>query len=213
MAAGVQRLFCSEPDFTIIIENYYQYLNGPAACRADMSTTHNSGEPIDRLYREHCSWLQAWLRARLGNAWDAADLAHDTYLRMLRHGTRPLAEDSRRYLVRIASGLMIDLFRRRSIESAYLEALACLPEADIPCEESRLLAIEALVELDRILHGLAPKARQAFLLCKVDGLGYRDVAQVLGVSVSSVEKYIAAALLACYGVFYAGDAGDADKGI
>ncbi|KAF1042163.1 MAG: putative RNA polymerase sigma factor FecI [Herbaspirillum frisingense] len=171
-----------------------------------MSTVNNSGEPIDRLYQEHCGWLQGWLRAKLGNAWDAADLAHDTYLRILRHETRSAAADSRRYLARIANGLMIDLFRRRSIESAYLEALSWLPEADAPSEETRYLAIEALVELDAILHGLAPKVRQAFLLCKVDGLGYREVAQALGVSVSSVEKYIAAALVACYGAFYMGGA-------
>lgn len=169
-----------------------------------MATVNNSGEPIDRLYRENCSWLQGWLRTKLGNAWDAADLAHDTYLRILRHDSRPAAADSRPYLVQIAKGLMIDLFRRRSIEGAYLDALACLPEAETPSEENRFLAIEALVELDRILYGLAPKARHAFLLCKVDGLSYREVAQLLGVSVSSVEKYIAAALVACYGAFYAG---------
>lgn len=171
-----------------------------------MSTTHTSGEPVDRLYQDHSAWLQGWLRTKLGNAWDAADLAHDTYLRILRHDTRPAAEDSKRYLVQIASGLVIDLFRRRSIESAYLDALAHLPEAEAPSEETRLLAIEALMELDRILYGLAPKARQAFLLCKVDGLSYRDVAEALGVSVSSVEKYIAAALQACYLAFYHGNA-------
>ncbi|MDR6586007.1 RNA polymerase subunit sigma [Herbaspirillum sp. BH-1] len=163
-----------------------------------MSTLHHSGQPIERLYTEHCAWLQAWLRSRLGNAWDAADLAHDTYLRILRRETEPDAGDARRYLVQIANGLMIDLFRRRSIEAAYLDALGNLPAGQVPCEETRMLAIEALVELDRILHAMAPKARQAFLLCKVDGLSYREVAQVLAVSVSSVEKYIAAALVACY---------------
>ncbi|MBP0600859.1 sigma-70 family RNA polymerase sigma factor [Herbaspirillum sp. LeCh32-8] len=169
-----------------------------------MSTVNNSGEPIDRLYQENCGWLQGWLRTKLGNAWDAADLAHDTYLRILRQDSRPAAADARRYLVQIAKGLMIDLFRRRSIESAYLDALTTLPAVEAPSEETRLLAIEALVELDRILFGLAPKARQAFLLCKVDGLSYREAALALGVSVSSVEKYIAAALLACYGVLHTG---------
>lgn len=168
-----------------------------------MSTLPHSGEPIERLYQDHCRWLQAWLRARLGNAWDAADLAHDTYLRILRRDIAPASGDARRYLVQIANGLMIDLFRRRSIEAAYLEALAGLPEAQTPSEENRLQAIEALLELDRLLNSLAPRARQAFLLCKVDGLSYREVAQTLGVSLSSVEKYIAAALMACYGGVYA----------
>ncbi|WP_256081105.1 sigma-70 family RNA polymerase sigma factor [Massilia sp. YIM B04103] len=157
----------------------------------------SSSHPLHSLYTDHGAWLRNWLRAKLGNAWDAADLAHDTYVRILQAGTRPAAEDSRRYLVQVANGLMIDLFRRRRIETAYLEALSLLPEAQVPSEESRALAVEALLELDRLLHKLPAKARHAFLLCKLDGLSYRDIAAQLGVSVSSVEKYIAAALQAC----------------
>ncbi|NVD96881.1 sigma-70 family RNA polymerase sigma factor [Massilia sp. BJB1822] len=157
----------------------------------------SSSHPLHSLYTDHGAWLRNWLRAKLGNAWDAADLAHDTYVRILQAGTRPAAEDSRRYLVQVANGLMIDLFRRRRIEAAYLEALSLLPEAQAPSEESRALAIEALLELDRLLHKLPAKARHAFLLCKLDGLSYREIAVQLGVSVSSVEKYIAAALQAC----------------
>ena len=93
---------------------------------------------------------------------------------------------------------MIDLYRRRRVEAAYLEALALLPEQMAPSEEARALALEALVEIDAALNGLPPKARKALLLCKLDGMAYRDIAAELGVSVSSVEKYIAAGLLACY---------------
>ena len=42
----------------------------------------------------------------------------------------------------------------------------------------------------------------ALLLCKLDGLSYRDIAERLNVSLSSVEKYVAAALLACYQALY-----------
>lgn len=40
------------------------------------------------------------------------------------------------------------------------------------------------------------------MLCKLDGLSYREIAAKLQVSVSSVEKYIAAGLLACYQTLY-----------
>ncbi|MBB3117116.1 sigma-70 family RNA polymerase sigma factor [Pseudoduganella violacea] len=157
----------------------------------------SSSHPLHSLYTDHGAWLRNWLRAKLGNAWDAADLAHDTYVRILHAGTRPAAEDGRRYLAQVANGLMIDLFRRRQIEAAYLEALRVLPEAQTPSEEDRALAVEAVLELDRLLHKLPAKARSAFLLCKLDGMNYRDIAAQLDVSVSSVEKYIAAALQAC----------------
>ena len=153
---------------------------------------------IEILYADHHGWLYGWLRRKLGSAVEAADLAHDTYLRILHTGRVPDAEQSRRHLAQIANGLVIDLYRRRQIESAYLDAIAHLPPALAPSEEVRALAVEALAELDAILHSLPAKAREALLLCKLDGMGYRDIAAQLGVSVSSVEKYIASALVACY---------------
>ncbi|MDY7532674.1 sigma-70 family RNA polymerase sigma factor [Pseudomonas sp. Bout1] len=153
---------------------------------------------VETLYVDHNGWLRTLLRRKLGNAFDAADLAHDVYLQLMRKGQLPPSGESRRHLTQIANGLVIDLYRRRQIESAYLQALALTPEPCTPDEETRALAIEALIEIDVALHTLQPKARQALLLCKLDGLSYREIAAKLQVSVSSVEKYIAAGLLACY---------------
>lgn len=154
-------------------------------------------QQIEVLYSNHHGWLQGWLRGKLGSAFDAADLAHDTYLRILARGRAPRPEESRQHLAQIANGLMIDLFRRRHIEAAYIEALAHLPPAATPTPEQRALIIEALTEIDTILASLPAKVREAFLLCKVEGLDYREIARRLDVSVSSVEKYMVRALLAC----------------
>lgn len=166
--------------------------------------TINTAESLDleALYTNHHGWLHGWLRKKLGNAFDAADLAHDTYLRIITSGNLFPQEESRRYLTRIANGLVIDLYRRRHIESAYLEAISVLPEQEVPSEEARALVIEALMEIDTILRGLPCKARQALLLCKIDGMSYREIASRLDVSISSVEKYIASSLFACYRALY-----------
>lgn len=153
---------------------------------------------FDALYSEHHGWLRRWLRARLGCSHTAADLAHDTYLRILNRGVTPEPEQSRRFLVQIAKGLMVDHHRRRRIEAAYLETLSLLPEPQAPSPEVRALTIEALVKIDTLLHELPEKPRRAFLLCRLDGLSYREIAEALSVSVSSVEKYIARALLICH---------------
>ncbi|OZI34339.1 RNA polymerase subunit sigma [Bordetella genomosp. 10] len=157
---------------------------------------------VQDLYREHHGWLYGWLRRRLDHAGDAADLAHDTYVRVLTVGRAPRPDESRRYLTQIAKGLAIDLYRRRHIEQAYLDTVAVLAPSQAPSEETRAIVIQTLMELDELLNRLPAKARQAFLLCKLDGLSYREIAALLKVSVSSVEKYIAAALAACYAVRY-----------
>ena len=153
---------------------------------------------IESLYTEHHGWLRTWLRRRLGNAFDAADLAHDTYLRILHSGRIPEPQQSRQHLAQIAKCLVIDLYRRRQIEAAYLDTIAQLPPQHAPSEESRALTLQALIEIDVILNGLTARVREALLLSRLDGLSYSEIAARQGVTVSSVKKYIATALLACY---------------
>ena len=71
-----------------------------------MSATGTSSQPIEVLYGDHHGWLRGWLRKRLGNAFDAADLAHDTYVRILASGSMPQPDQSRRHLTQIANGQM-----------------------------------------------------------------------------------------------------------
>ena len=84
---------------------------------------------VNDLYCDHHGWLNGWLRKRLGNAFDAADLTQDTFVRVIKARSALDIREPRPYLSRIAKGLLIDLIRRRSLEQAYLEALATLPEA------------------------------------------------------------------------------------
>ena len=158
-----------------------------------------SKDVVGVLYDEHRGWLVGWLRGKLGCAHSAADLAQDTFVRIL--GKRDaLAEvrEPRAYLTTIARSLLIDSYRRAAIERAYLDALAGLPEQESPSPEDRLLLLEALVRIDVMLDGLSAKARQAFLLSRLDGLPYTEIALQLGVSLSSVEKYMAQAVRHCY---------------
>ncbi|MGH8465749.1 MAG: sigma factor, partial [Pseudomonas sp.] len=73
------------------------------------------------LYCDHHGWLNGWLRKRLGNGFDAADLTQDTFVRVLKARNALDIREPRPYLSRIAKGLLIDLFRRRSLEQAYLQ--------------------------------------------------------------------------------------------
>lgn len=79
---------------------------------------------VQHIYEQHHSWLRGWLKGKLHNASDAADVAHDTFVRMLggRHAAQIL--EPRDYLATIARGLVIDRYRRHAIEQAYRQTLA-----------------------------------------------------------------------------------------
>ncbi len=154
-------------------------------------------DTIGELYEANHGWLVGWLNRKLGCRSTAADLAQDTFLRILTKRDLPAIEVPRAYLTTVAHGLMVNMIRRRELESAYLAELALLPEADTPSPETRAIVLETLVKLDAMLDGLAPKVRRAFLLQQLEGLTHAAIAEQLHVSVSSVRQYIAKAMLHC----------------
>ncbi len=155
-------------------------------------------QTLHALYRDHRSWLENWLRRRMGNAWDAADLSQDTFVRVLA-SAQPLADlrEPRAYLLTVGKRLLSNFYTRRSLEQAYLEALARLPEESVPSPEQRWLLLETLQALDELLDGLAPVVRRAFLWSQLEGLGYREIAERLKVSERTVKRYMAQAYEHC----------------
>lgn len=154
---------------------------------------------VGLLYAEHHSWLLGWLRRKANGADYAADLAQDTFIRILNQPEQCCAgmREPRAYLATVAQRLLINYAERQSLERAYLEVLAQLPPCHTPSPEARLLILEALHEIDRMLDGLPPKAREAFLLSQLEGLGYSDIGLRLGVTVRTVKRYMAAAFMQC----------------
>jgi len=160
-------------------------------------------QSVATLYRDHHGWLHGWLRKRLGDREQAADIAQDTFLRLLLGGRLPSLDEGRSYLAQIARNLVIDQWRRQRIERAYLDSIAHLPEPESPSLETRAMVIETLLQIDAMLDAMPAKVREAFLLSQFEGLTYPQVAERLQVSVSSVQKYMQRAISACYQVLYA----------
>lgn len=156
---------------------------------------------VESLYTEHHHWLHGWLRRKLGGADDAAaDLAHDTFVRVLRAqraGSLGVLHEARAYLTTVARRLLINQARRQALERAWLETIALLPEPEAPSEEQRAIVLETLQRIDAMLDGLPPRAREAFLLVQLDGCTHAQAAQALKVTERSIRRYLAQALTQC----------------
>lgn len=154
---------------------------------------------IGALYSDEHGWLRAVLYRRTGCSQTAADLTQDVFLRLLLKDNLPEIREPRAYLARMAHGLLVDQHRRRAIEKAWLETLKAVDET-VPSPEEQALIIEALARIDILLEGLKPRVRTVFLMSRLDGRTYPDIAHELSVSLSTVEKDMAVALRHCYRV-------------
>ncbi len=155
---------------------------------AEISPPHI--QALNLLYRNHHEWLAGWLHMKLGCPHHAADLAHDTFARVLASRDTLDWHEPRIFLTTIAKALVIDHYRRAELERVYLAELALLPEPLQSSTETQILELEALCELDRLLSELSEKARTAFLCNRLDGMAHADIAAQLGVSVLRVRQYL-----------------------
>jgi RNA polymerase sigma factor (sigma-70 family) len=166
-----------------------------------MTQAAGASEPgVEKFYREHRSWLEGWLRSRLGNAWDAADLSQDTFLRVLTSQSSEALgrlREPRAYLLTVGKRLLINHYQRRSVEQAYLQALASLPQTLVPSPEQRWILLQTLQALDELLDALPMAVRRAFLWAQLEGLNYAQIAERLQVSERTVKRYMAQAYTHC----------------
>lgn len=140
--------------------------------------------------------MRYFRRHRVDEA-DIEDMAQDALLRLLRTPVR--ADNAEAYLVRIASNLLRDRFRRdhsqhaRQHDSLH-DGVAFLPSEEPDCGR----VYEGREQLDRFLAALdelSPRCRHIFLLQRYEGMTYTTIAKRLHVSVSAVEKHMMRALL------------------
>jgi RNA polymerase sigma-70 factor (ECF subfamily) len=142
-------------------------------------------ESLRSLYSDHHGWRYAWLRRRPGCPDTAADLAHDTFQRLIAlRDALPGLREPRAYLTTTAKRLLVDRARRARIEDAYLAGLALAAEGGDGCPppEPVLAVLEAPEQITEALEGVPPKAQNAFLAHYLKGESHAEVAARLGVS-------------------------------
>ena len=152
---------------------------------------------VHQLYSQHNHWLLTWLTNKLDCPHNAFDLSQDTFMRIIAKGNASSIEQPRAYLTTIAKGLLVNWYRRQSLDRSYLEALAQTPELVSLSSEHYHLVFEALNEVDAALDKLKPAVKQAFLLAQIEGLKYQQIADKMDVSLITVKRYIKQALVQC----------------
>ena len=126
----------------------------------------------------------------------AADLVQETYLRLLRCREERVVEQPRALLHRIAGNLAIDHLRKEkhAFHNTNSMDVAMAVPCQAPSPERELLGKQRLRMFLQVLERLPPRSREAFVLCRVYGYSYQEIAARLNVSESGVEKLLMRAL-------------------
>lgn len=147
---------------------------------------------------QHESALLNFLTRQVGCAHTSADLFQRIAEKLLRQKQPPATDSVRAYLYRAASSEAASYFRGERRRVSYeMDCARLQDELDACYAERRLAGQDALRVLQAALESLPPLTRRIFFLCRVQDVSQREVAERLGLSVSTVEKKLAAALKHC----------------
>lgn len=153
---------------------------------------------IAELFVTHRGRLEAIVMRRVRDRAAAEDIVQDVFVRILQAGSAGSPEADTRILYAAARHAAIDHAMTTARRSSLLAEH--LPEQTAPVQASLSAALEArdtLVALDRALAELTPRAREIFILHRVEGLPNALIAARLGITVSAVEKQVARTFRHC----------------
>jgi len=165
-----------------------------------MSAAEPKPSLVERLFAEHRGALQAFFLRRIRSKADAADLAQEVYVRMLRISDQGAIRSPVSYLYTVANNLVKEhavLDRRQASSIDIDEAPAHEQLETLPAFDGELDATQRVARLGIVLKQLRPKCRAAVELRFTHGLSYRAIATHLGVSPQMAKKYVAQALGHC----------------
>ena len=154
------------------------------------------------LFERHARAMVAFCHHFVRDAARAEELAQDVFVKLHQAADRyrPTAR-FRTFLYRIASNHCLNELRRgeygarRAAEGAGpTDPDALLSTAATPEEAAGVAALERAVT--ELLARLPEKQRAALVLCRLEGLSYEEIAEVLDTSVSAVKSLVHRATVA-----------------
>jgi RNA polymerase sigma factor (sigma-70 family) len=148
---------------------------------------------VAAAYQAHLPALLTFLRARLGSADAAHDVAQETFLRLAQSTAAGEIQNPRAFLFQVAANIATDRQRRErrwqvvEIDEAQVDAVVS--------PERIVAARQGLRDVERLIGELPATCRAVFLLLRIEELSNTEIARRLGISESMVRKHAARALV------------------
>ena len=151
---------------------------------------------LEELSQKYRPALSRYFGKRAFQQADVEDLVQEVLVRLAVRGDGSNIEKPEAYLMRTATNVWRDFLRKKrthaqDFHDEFLEERH--PDAEIGPEHV-LAGEEAVSAIMNALNELPPRTRQVFVLCRIEGLRHKRIANRLGISVSAIEKHMIKAI-------------------
>jgi RNA polymerase sigma-70 factor (ECF subfamily) len=155
---------------------------------------------LKQVFRQYHQELHGYLVNRLkGHPLEAADIAQETYLRILRMKNADFVKNPHAYVYSIASNVIRELGLKEQTQANLVTELdqdSQLPQ-HVESAEKQADRLIRLQHLDQTIEKMPPMYRAVLVLRKRDGMSHQEIADKLNISKHTVKKYLFRAITQC----------------
>lgn len=151
-----------------------------------------TGDFLQEIFVRYAHELNGFVRSHWPKEQDVADIIQESFLRLSQTPNPEQIINTRAFLFQTAANMVVDLHRRRQVREKFLETFVDSDALDLPQQspETYWENHETLEQLRLWLHEMPELQRHAFVLYRIEGYTYAEIAQHLGISVRCSERYV-----------------------
>ena len=145
------------------------------------------------FYVKHSRDLYNFMYYKCGDGDQAMDLAQEAFVKLFQNCGKVQLEKAKSYLFTTANNLFLNVVKHHKVKLAYAEQQ---PVETVTGEDPEFVLQEKeyMEQLEEAIADLTEAQREVFLMNRIDGKKYREIAELLDISEKAVEKRMMGAL-------------------
>jgi len=162
-------------------------------------TNRKKPTPVLQAFEKHQAALRRFISRFVQRNQDIDDVAQEAFMRAYRaEKTKPI-EQPKSFLFRIAHNVAITELTKKTHQ--IIDYMADIDESGVVwvdvSEEEQVTAEQQIGIYCEAVAQLPTQCRRVFLMRKVHGMSHREIAEQLGIAISTVEKHMSKGVRAC----------------
>ena len=149
-------------------------------------------EVYKSLFLEYAEGLRNFVYSKCGDAGLAADIVQESFVKLWLKCASVLFEKAKPFLFTVAKRLFLDNIKHQKVVLNHKMTIVGYESPDTP--QDLMEGQEFKKKLETAINAMPEKSREVFMMSKVEGLKYREIAERLELSVKAIEKRMGIAL-------------------
>ena len=148
---------------------------------------------FDEIFHRYAKDIKAFLYYKFQDAYKTDDVLQETFVKLWENCKKVVYTKVKSYLFTVANNLFLDIKRHEATVRNHEKTFVDNSKSESP--EFLIIEKEFMTQLNDVLNRLPERAREIFLLNRIEKKKYREIAEMLDISVKTVEKHMHTAMV------------------